>query len=153
MVRVRRVVTETTEDGRSRLRSDGVPGHALGETSSGPRMTLLWETATPVSYGAMGGDPDDMTQLPLPGTARFLRLVLPAGSRGDADLDVAMHRTDTLDLILVAGGAVELVLDEGEVHLSAGDHVVIQGDVHGWRVISEDDCVLVAVMLGAPSRQ
>jgi len=145
----RRIVTTTDASGRSAVESDGAP------SAPGPRLTVLWEARTPVDHDDMGGDPGAATGLPDPGTARFVRLVLPAGGADAGDpgaLSVPLHRTDTLDLLYVASGEVDLVLESGRVHLAAGDHLVMQGDVHGWRTTGPDDCVLVAVMLGAPAR-
>jgi mannose-6-phosphate isomerase-like protein (cupin superfamily) len=150
----RRVVTSTDDRNKSVVADDGPPPLVMGG-GSGPGITILWEADTPVTYEAMGGDPaETFTPLPQPGAARFLRLVLPGrSSSADAEaLDVPKHRTDTLDLLYVASGEVDLVLDESSVHLSAGDHLVMQGDVHGWRNTSPQECVLVAVMLGAPAR-
>jgi mannose-6-phosphate isomerase-like protein (cupin superfamily) len=43
-----------------------------------------------------------------------------------------LHRTDTIDLHYVLGGAVELKLENGSVHLSPGDTVVVPGVLHAW---------------------
>jgi mannose-6-phosphate isomerase-like protein (cupin superfamily) len=156
MTTIRRLVTSTDSNGRAVIASDGQPAVLMGETNSGPRMAVLWEAMTPVTNSAMGGDPGaDFTPLPQQGAARFLRLVFPAhaSSAEDADaLDVPMHRTDTLDLVYVAAGEVDLVLDDERVRVRAGDHVVMRGDVHGWRNTGDEDCILVAVMLGTPPR-
>jgi quercetin dioxygenase-like cupin family protein len=44
----------------------------------------------------------------------------------------AMHRTDTLDYVIVTQGEIEMQLDDGSVVLRAGDVLVQQGTVHGW---------------------
>jgi hypothetical protein len=156
MSNLRRVVTTTDPNGASGLASDGPPAIDMGGDGSGPRLAVLWEATTPVSYDALGGDPGEgFTPLPQPGAARFVRLVVPGKTSAPEDptqLDVPMHRTDTLDLLYVSSGEVELVLDSGPVRLRGGDHLVMQGDVHGWRNTGTEDCVMVAVMLGAPAR-
>jgi quercetin dioxygenase-like cupin family protein len=44
-----------------------------------------------------------------------------------------MHRTDTLDMFMVAYGEICLVTDTDEVLLPAGDTaVVVQGVNHAW---------------------
>ena len=60
-----------------------------------------------------------------------------------------MHRTETLDLLTVVSGEVWLVLEEGEVHLRAGDCVVQRGTWHAWRNRSAAPCVLAGVMIGS----
>ncbi|MDP1795073.1 MAG: cupin domain-containing protein [Acidimicrobiales bacterium] len=155
MTDLRRVVTTTDSNGKAVQFSDGPPAIVMSETGPGPHIAVLWETTTPVAYAAMGGDPGaDFTPLPRPGAARFLRVVLPGhASSDDADsLDVPLHRTDTLDLLYVASGEADLVLDDSRVHLGTGDYLVMRGDIHGWRNTGTEDCVLVAVMLGAPAR-
>jgi hypothetical protein len=151
---LRRVVTTTDPAGQSVVQTEGPPAVAMGDSDQSLRLAVIWEAMTPLRYDAMGGDPTDgFSPLPQPGAARFVRLALPGRSSGDdAALDVPMHRTDTLDLLYVASGDVDLVLDSGRVHLTAGDYLVMQGDVHGWRTTSPEGCVLVAVMLGAPGR-
>jgi mannose-6-phosphate isomerase-like protein (cupin superfamily) len=43
-----------------------------------------------------------------------------------------MHRTRTLDYVLVIEGAVILILDDSEVELYQGDVVVQRGTDHAW---------------------
>jgi mannose-6-phosphate isomerase-like protein (cupin superfamily) len=45
----------------------------------------------------------------------------------------AMHTTETLDLLFVLEGEVELILDQESVVLKAGDSVSIPAASHGWR--------------------
>ncbi|MCU1360310.1 MAG: hypothetical protein JWN99_1599 [Ilumatobacteraceae bacterium] len=153
MSNIRRVVTSTDLSGSSMVASDGPP--AIAMSVGGPTLAVLWEAITPLDYAAMGGDPDEgFTPLPQPGLTRFLQLVLPGRQDGDdpTRLDLPVGRSDTLDLAYVASGEVDLILDSGTVRLSAGDHLVMQGDAHGWRNAGPDECVLIAVMMGAPQR-
>ena len=43
-----------------------------------------------------------------------------------------MHRTRSLDYAIVMSGEIDMLLDEGEVHLKAGDVVVQQATNHAW---------------------
>lgn len=43
-----------------------------------------------------------------------------------------MHRTRTLDYAIIMSGEIDMLLDEGEVHLKAGDVVVQQATNHAW---------------------
>ena len=70
------------------------------------------------------------------------------------DDEFRMHSTDTIDYIFVASGEVWLKLDdEAEVHLNAGNCVVLDGSRHGWRNKSSEDCVLLGIMIGAERRK
>jgi quercetin dioxygenase-like cupin family protein len=151
MAQVRRVVTETDAGGTSRVRSDGAPAVVLGGDGSTSGISILWETPLELTYEQMGGDPENITMTPSPGVARFVRLVIPPGADSGAP-QIPAHRTDTLDLLVVADGEVELILDASPVVLRAGDALVMQGDVHGWRNVGDTPCVVVATMIGAPER-
>ena len=60
-----------------------------------------------------------------------------------------MHRTDTIDLIYVTGGACLLMLDGAEpVAVGAGDSVVLNGQFHAWRNPQTAPCRLLTVSLG-----
>jgi hypothetical protein len=51
----------------------------------------------------------------------------------DGQFATELHRTDSIDLHYILSGATELVLENGSIHLSAGDTVVVPGVVHAWR--------------------
>lgn len=146
---VRRVVTQTNSAGESEVASDGAPAVSDLPLEAGPELSVVWETAMPLSADAMGGDPEPLLPFPEPGSARFFRLVVHAGSEGGPDaFDIPMHRTDTLDVLFIAAGGIDLILDTGTVRLGSGDYVVLQGDLHAWRVNSPtEDCVITGAML------
>ena len=61
-----------------------------------------------------------------------------------------MHATDTIDYDIILSGECWLELDDGaEVHLKAGDCVILNGTRHAWRNRSNEDCVMATVMVGA----
>ena len=43
-----------------------------------------------------------------------------------------MHRTRSLDYAIIMSGEIDMLMDEGEVHLKAGDVVVQQATNHAW---------------------
>ncbi|OOF90023.1 hypothetical protein ASPCADRAFT_157606 [Aspergillus carbonarius ITEM 5010] len=62
----------------------------------------------------------------------------------------AMHRTVSLDYIVVLKGQVVLALEDGKrVTLSEGDTTVQQGTMHSWENESDNWARLVSVMLPA----
>ena len=69
--------------------------------------------------------------------------------RIDTSRHPAMHRTQTLDFIVVVSGEVSLLLDESEIHLKPGDTVVQRGTNHGWVNYGDEPALLVAVLLDA----
>ena len=59
------------------------------------------------------------------------------------------HQTDTIDLIIIVSGQIELLLDEGSTVLNVGETVIQRATNHGWRVFGEKPCTFVAIMLSA----
>jgi hypothetical protein len=53
-----------------------------------------------------------------------------------------MQKTRTLDFALVIEGEITLVLDLEEVHLKAGDTVVLRGVNHAWSNRSTNPCTV-----------
>ena len=60
-----------------------------------------------------------------------------------------MHRTRTLDYVLVLSGEIDLVLDDSEVHLKEGDIVVQKGTNHAWVNRGQEPCRVAVVVLDA----
>jgi hypothetical protein len=60
-----------------------------------------------------------------------------------------MHRTRTIDYVVVLRGAVTLLLDEAEVELRPFDSVVQRGTNHYWVNRSPEAALLLGVLLDA----
>jgi mannose-6-phosphate isomerase-like protein (cupin superfamily) len=58
-----------------------------------------------------------------------------------------MHLTDTIDLLVVVSGEVDLVLEAETVRLSAGDCIVQRGTWHAWENPTGEPCVIAGVMV------
>ena len=61
------------------------------------------------------------------GATRWVMLSL------NPNLTTPFHYTSTLDLVVVLRGEVALGLEEDEITLRAGDHVIVPGAMHFWR--------------------
>lgn len=57
-----------------------------------------------------------------------------------------MQKTRSLDFALILEGEVTLVLDLEEVHLSAGDTVVLRGSNHAWSNRGSKPCLIAMSM-------
>lgn len=57
-----------------------------------------------------------------------------------------MQKTRTLDFALIIEGEITLILDLQEVHLSAGDTVVLRGVNHAWSNRSNKPCLIAMSM-------
>ncbi|KIO75667.1 cupin [Pedobacter lusitanus] len=60
-----------------------------------------------------------------------------------------MHKTDTLDYIIILSGEIYLILEEEETLLKAGDIVIQRGTNHAWSNRSATYCIQLAVLLDA----
>lgn len=58
-----------------------------------------------------------------------------------------MHRTRSLDYAIIMSGEIDMLLDEGEVHLKAGDVVVQQATNHAWVNRSSKPCRVAFILM------
>jgi quercetin dioxygenase-like cupin family protein len=67
-------------------------------------------------------------------------------------LQERVHRTDTIDYIVVMKGEIDMELETGEeVHLKAGDVMVQRGTVHNWINRGTEPCLLAVILIHAHS--
>lgn len=170
--RVRRVVTGRDEDGRSMFLTDGLAPN-VKEMASMPGLALtdVWETTSAPASNAGNQDAADRpVRLEPPPNGTILRIVeFPPDSRwrGGADarkafesigaghapdrhsVDPMMHRTATVDYVIVLKGEIWAIMDKGEVMLKPGDILVQRGTNHSWSVRGEEPCIIAAVLVSA----
>jgi mannose-6-phosphate isomerase-like protein (cupin superfamily) len=60
-----------------------------------------------------------------------------------------MHRTRSVDYVVVMEGEIDMVLDDSEVHLVAGDVLVQQGTNHAWVNRGSRPCRIAFVLIDA----
>ena len=70
-----------------------------------------------------------------------------AHHRIDTSKHPAMHKTDTVDYIILLKGDVTLILDEEEIDLKPFDVVVQRGTNHAWVNNGNDPALLIAVLV------
>lgn len=64
-----------------------------------------------------------------------------------------MHKTDTLDYIIILSGELYLILDDEETLLKTGDIVIQKGTNHAWSNRSDQPCIQLAILLDAKSAE
>src|SRR5262249_35410783 len=72
-----------------------------------------------------------------------------APRRGLPPRHPAMHRTRTVDYAVVMAGEIDMLLDEQEIHLKAGDVLVQQGTNHAWVNPGTEPCRIAFVLIDA----
>jgi len=88
---------------------------------------------------------DDETKLQI-----FKRMGLaPEGTLREKPRDPGMHRTKTVDYIVILSGEIDMLLDDSEVHLKAGDVVVQQGTNHAWVNRGNQPCKVAFILIDA----
>ncbi len=138
---VRRVVTGHDANGKSVVLSDGTPAqhHPMRGREIGADFFEIWSVAapTPVLAPTEPREPTERTFTIMPVSGHLLRVidVFPPHMGGKRTV---MHRTKTLDYVVVIEGEVVLVLDDSEVVLKKSDVVVQRGTIHAWENRSDE---------------
>ena len=70
-----------------------------------------------------------------------------AHHRVDTTKHPAMHKTETIDYIILLKGDVTLILDEEEIDLKPFDVVVQRGTNHAWVNNGSEPALLIAVLI------
>src|SRR6266513_3187384 len=61
----------------------------------------------------------------------------------------SMHRTRSIDYAVVISGEIDMLLDDSEVHLQAGDVLVQRGTNHAWGIRGRESCRIAFVLIDA----
>jgi len=170
--KIRRVVTGHDQDGKSTFVIDGIaPNVKEMDSMPGLALTDLWETAgAPASNAGAADAAARPVRLEPPNNGTILRIVefppdaawradvdarkafesIGAGGAKDAhSADPMMHKTATVDYIVVLKGEIWAVLDKGETLLKPGDVLVQRGTNHSWSVRGDEPCLIAAVLVSA----
>ena len=168
---MRRIITGHNKHGKSIITMDGPPARSIGEDVGG--LFELWNTDgndINSSDDIDRADEDIILSPPDGGTKfRYFQInPLPEGvpeeimqeiaadafekigaahHRIDTSKHPAMHKTDTVDYIILLKGDVTLILDEEEINLKPFDVVVQRGTNHAWVNNGNDPALLIAVLV------
>jgi hypothetical protein len=170
--RVRRVLTGHDAEGRSAFLADSeAPNVKEMPNFPGLALTDLWETkGAPASNAGHADAADRPVHLEPPKNGTILRIVefppdstRPRDSDGSAGFkalgaghaqdrrsaDPMMHKTATVDYIIVLKGEIHAIMETGEKLLRAGDVLVQRGTNHSWSVRGTEPCIVAAVLVSA----
>jgi len=131
----RRVVTGHDARGKSVVISDGAPpqNHPMQGAAVGADFHEMWSEADPVPEigSAAGREPNERPYTIMPPAGHLLR-ILDVYPLKDGGRRTVMHRTRTVDYVVVVEGELTLILEDSEVTLKPGDVVVQRGTDHAW---------------------
>lgn len=167
---IRRVVAGHDASGKAVILRDGAAANVrVREGGSG--STMLWVTDETPAILDIEGDPGGRTvKVPPAINGSIFRVVEfapdkdmptdadPAAHRAAMGVSLGgddparhpgMHRTESIDYAIIMSGEIDMLVDEDEVHLKAGDVVVQLGNNHAWANRGDAPCQVAFILIGA----
>ena len=168
---LRRIVTGHNADGKSIIMIDGPPARSIGEEVGG--LFEIWNTdgnqintldkidradtdvllsppkgGTKFRYFVINPTPEGIPKEKLEELAAAAFAKIGASQdRVDTTRHPAMHKTKTIDYIILLKGDVTLLLDDDEVQLKPFDVVVQRGTNHAWVNNGKEPALFIAVLI------
>jgi quercetin dioxygenase-like cupin family protein len=167
----RRVVTGHDDLGKAVVTEDGFAPNVKVRKVGNLTSTLLWVTdETPASLESEADPSLREIGVAPPAGGSILRIVdfppaheagevdnaamlsemgLSADPAGSGPRHASMHRTRSIDYAIVLEGEIDMLLDESEVHLKAGDVLIQKATNHAWVNRGEQTCRIAFVLIDA----
>jgi quercetin dioxygenase-like cupin family protein len=144
---IRRVVTGHDDNQVAKVLIDA-PATNAKNPSAGLVSTLIWSTDSTPARIPVGENAEDMGARilgtpPPPRGTRFAVIDFPPGNHPH------MHRTETVDYVIVIEGEIEMDMDASTVKLEAGDVMVQRGTNHAWANRSDRRARVAFVLVDA----
>ena len=164
----RRIVTGHDAHGKAVVLFDS-PLHAKQRSAGGNGMTLLWSTSEfPVDVAGSADRAQTQVGVPPAANGTVFRIVDFAPTPPHAapvdhhqilvsmGIDPATqgyarhantHRTRTIDYAIVLDGEIDMLLDDSEIHVKAGDVLVQQATNHAWVNNGTKPCRIAFILI------
>lgn len=145
--KIRRVVTGHDASGKAIVKIDEVCSH-YREGRPGAMVCNVWTTDTaPADNSGQADNGQREGRFTMIENGTVFRII-----DFRPGVQQRIHRTDTIDYIVVMSGEIDMELEAGEeVHLKAGDVMVQRGTVHNWINRGAQSCVLAVMLVHARS--
>ncbi len=142
-LQLRRVVTGHDAEGKALIKIDDISQNVVS-ARPGTSACVLWTTqGFPVDNN---GDADEAlrkTGTTLGGGTVFRIVEFGPGN------SPRNHRTDSIDYAVVMSGEIDMEIDDGVVHLKAGDLLVQRGTIHNWVNRGTEPCRIAFILVDA----
>jgi len=144
---IRRIVTGHDAGNRAKVLIDAPAANAK-HPQPGLVSTMMWCTDGAPAKVPAGEQIEDMgarvigTAPPARGT-RFAVIDFPPGNHPH------MHRTETVDYVIVIEGEIEMDMDDSTVKLKQGDIMIQRGTNHAWANRSDKRARVAFVLVDA----
>ncbi len=166
----RRVIADHDATGKAVIVEDGFAPNVKARAAGNLTSTLLWVTEeTPVNLETRADPTLADRAVGPPRNGSILRIVdfPPAAESGPVDNSAmlkemgihessaspprhaSMHRTRSIDYAIVLEGEIDMLLDDSEVHLKAGDVLIQKATNHAWVNNSSANCRIAFVLIDA----
>ncbi|HJN00007.1 MAG: cupin domain-containing protein [Gammaproteobacteria bacterium] len=174
---MRRIITGHNEEGKSVIKIDGPPPRTVGEDVGG--LFEIWNTdgnaieskdhldradmdivlsptegGTKFRYFKINPTPEGVPMEVLESLAHeAFKKIGAEHERVDTTRHPTMHKTKTIDYIILLDGDVTLLLDDDEVILKPFDVVVQRGTNHAWINNGNKPALFIAVLIDSEINQ
>jgi mannose-6-phosphate isomerase-like protein (cupin superfamily) len=170
----RRVVTGKDDTGKAVALIDAVAANVRERKEMGAASTLLWVTdSIPAHFSRDADAAARNVGIHPPANGTVFRVVefapasdihsdyetrlgimkemglVPEGPTRERPRDPGMHQTNSVDYAVIVSGEIDMLLDDSEVHLRAGDVVVQQGTNHAWVNRGDQPCKVAFILIDA----
>jgi len=167
---MRRIVTGHDAQGKAVALFDG-PATPKQRSPGGNAVTMLWVTSeNPVDMSGNQDRASTQVGVPPPASGSIFRIVdFPPYAPGAAPVDhhkmllgmgidpetqgyarhANTHRTKSIDYAIVLEGEIDMLMDDTEVHVKAGDVLVQQGTNHAWVNNGDKPCRIAFILIDA----
>jgi quercetin dioxygenase-like cupin family protein len=143
-MKIRRIVTAHDSSGRSMVGADSVIDSQPGKMQPAISIANLWLNTLPPALDGADPTQHDFPMLPNDGGAVFRILELMPGTPPH------MHKTETIDYIVVLAGTLSMLLDDGtELAMKPHDVMIQRATVHGWANRGSEPCRFATVVIDA----
>src|SRR5262249_35407366 len=144
---IRRFVTGHDANNVAKVLVQGAATNAK-YPSPGTVSTLIWSTDRTPADIAVGEQIEDLGAriigtAPAANGTRFAVIDFPPGNQP------RMHRTETIDYVIVLEGEIEMDMDDSTVKMKAGDVMVQRGTNHAWANRSDRRARVAFVLVDA----
>jgi len=143
-MKIRRILTGHDAQGRSLVVDDSLIESHPGKMDAAINIADLWLNTLPPSLDGADPTQSDFPVLPSNGGAVFRILELTPGTAPH------MHKTETIDYIVVLAGTLSMLLDDGtELAMKPHDTMIQRATVHGWANRGSEPCRFATVVIDA----
>jgi mannose-6-phosphate isomerase-like protein (cupin superfamily) len=169
---VRRVVTTIDDNGKAVVLFDGANPHKIVRPNRSTVSRLVWTTdKTPAPLAGQADRAAVNVGIAPPAGGSIFRIVdVPptppeieqldpgylqnqlgdhAPKKGLPPRHPLMHRTRTVDYAIIMEGEIDMLLDDSQIHLKAGDVLIQQGTNHAWVNRGSAPCRIAFVLIDA----